>query len=73
MKTSHGEVLDGSRHRGDPVYKLLRKIGEGEAVREVSLGRGTDVYDLPVHPAGGFAEIYLAESLQRQEKVCHAA
>ena len=75
LRTPSGEVVPrvaNSQVQGVPVYRLIRKIGEGqdgsglfEQLRRCPRPSQT-FFDAA---AGGFAEIYLAENLQRREKV----
>ena len=75
VKTSSGEVVAKEHSpsvQGDPIYRLIRKVGEGDPscdILDLTVYRTVGTIEPPsAEPAGGFAEIYLAESLRRQEK-----
>lgn len=75
IRTPSGEVVPqegNSQVQGVPVYRLIRKIGEGQNTAcNPSKFAQTHLHGLRLHvaAAGGFAEIYLAENKQRREKV----
>ena len=76
LRTPSGEVVPrvaNSQAQGVPVYRLIRKIGEGRSSTSL-ISAASQAYTperMCLHTAaGGFAEIYLAENLQRREKVC---
>ena len=71
VRNEQGEVVarDSREPCGQPLYRLIKKIGEGESASEKWECQLASRHFLHGSVAGGFAEIYLAENLQRREKV----